>query len=58
MTDPAQHAMHSDPSGFVNEMLQDAEERLGEDMYLDNLRGPNADDLANMKVEEDLEEKE
>jgi hypothetical protein len=60
MTDPATHLLHTDPSGFVSQILSDAEEN-GVDTYLDGLDEPDEADLGeieDLEAMNDLEDEE
>lgn len=49
MTDPAQMALHTDSTTFVNELLKDAQEDYGDTMFLDD----TTSDVSLAEVEDD-----
>lgn len=56
MTD-AQIALQGDPTSFVNGIINNSD-RNSVDEYLDGLDGPSADDLTDLRAENDLENEE
>jgi hypothetical protein len=49
MTDPAQMALHTDSTTFVNALLKDAQEDYGDTMFLDD----TTSDVSLAEVEDD-----
>lgn len=58
MTDPAQIANHMDPNAFVQAMLDDAEAKVGEEMYLDGGDDVQIESLEALQEDEALNDME